>query len=252
VIDASKPLPPLPAEWKEVALEDGRHYYYNTRTKETTWDRPTGDDSTAEEKLPENWVERTDDRTGAKFYFNVVTHVKADERPRATDRVPIQSKRARDNIFTPSAPTGDWKMPPKQPKSAAARAAIVRALKKGFLFSALVESDLNDLVDTMTEVRVASGQKLITQGALCKLAHREPVAGSCLTDVAVNAPSQARMATCFMWWTRAPLTSSWTMWARWLGVDQATPSARWRCCMAAHARRRCRRSSRPWCGHWTV
>ena len=164
-MDANKPLPPLAPEWKEVALEDGRHYYYNTRTKETTWDRPSvEDESKFDDALPEDWVERVDDRTGRTFYFNVVTHVKADERPRATDRVPIQSKKARDNIFTPSAPTDGWVMPAKVPKSDASRAVIVSALRAGFLFSQLKTSDVNDLVDTMTEVRAAPGENVITQG----------------------------------------------------------------------------------------
>jgi len=165
VIDAETELPPLAKDWNEVALEDGRTYYYNTRTKETTWDRPTQDDDEADTApLPENWVQRRNERTGETFYFNVSTHVTSTERPRERERVPIQTKKVRDNIFTPAVPTEGWVPPTKVPKSVASRRVIERALKAGFLFSQLKSSDLDALIDTMTPVHVAPGEDVITQG----------------------------------------------------------------------------------------
>jgi len=32
---------PLPPSWKEAFAPDGRTYYFNTSTKQTTWSRPT-------------------------------------------------------------------------------------------------------------------------------------------------------------------------------------------------------------------
>jgi pre-mRNA-processing factor 40 len=61
-------------EWKEAKDASGRTYYYNSRTKQTRWDKPMVIQSLAQKALDDSpWKEFTDPNSDRKYYFNTET-----------------------------------------------------------------------------------------------------------------------------------------------------------------------------------
>jgi pre-mRNA-processing factor 40 len=61
-------------EWKEAKDANGRTYYYNSRTKQTRWDKPMVIQSLAQKALDDSpWKEFTDPNSDRKYYFNTET-----------------------------------------------------------------------------------------------------------------------------------------------------------------------------------
>ncbi|CAB9516905.1 TH1 protein [Seminavis robusta] len=85
--------------WERHEDEEGREYYYNPKTDETTWDRPPGfqestkedddndnDDDAAvkeeeEEEKPEGQWEKLTDDEGREYYYNATTDVTQWDKP---------------------------------------------------------------------------------------------------------------------------------------------------------------------------
>ncbi|KIW99709.1 uncharacterized protein Z518_11122 [Rhinocladiella mackenziei CBS 650.93] len=66
-------LPPTPGQWQEARSPDGRTYYYNTATKETTWNKPAELMTPVEKALAaQPWKEYSTPE-GRKYYSNSET-----------------------------------------------------------------------------------------------------------------------------------------------------------------------------------
>ena len=61
-------------EWTEHVDESGRTFYYNSQTKESSWSKPIAKD---------DWEEHADQATGRKFFYNRQTGQSSWERPKA-------------------------------------------------------------------------------------------------------------------------------------------------------------------------
>ena len=73
---------------KETDPDSGDVYYYNSRTEETSWDRPhakaaAGESEGEEPKpsLPEGWEQETDPDSGDVYYYNSETGETSWDRP---------------------------------------------------------------------------------------------------------------------------------------------------------------------------
>ena len=55
----------LPDNWRRAADAEGVEYFYNAKTKQSTYDRP--------EHLPRGWDMALDKKTGHVYYFNKKT-----------------------------------------------------------------------------------------------------------------------------------------------------------------------------------
>ncbi|KAG7360789.1 WW domain containing protein [Nitzschia inconspicua] len=79
----------LPEHWVEVPdPSSGKSYYYNIKTQETSWERPTkasneGDSAMLVDTLAEGWVEVQDPNSGKSYYFNQTTNETSWEKPLA-------------------------------------------------------------------------------------------------------------------------------------------------------------------------
>ncbi len=78
-------------DWTEVQDDEGQTYYYNTKTEETSWDKPTSFDSKTKdsdakpkEGTVEEWVETQDDG-GRTYYYNTKTEETSWDRPAGMD-----------------------------------------------------------------------------------------------------------------------------------------------------------------------
>jgi len=90
-------------DWVEVQDDEGQIYYYNEKTEETSWDRPTGfeagsatDKATEDDEVAtkqeeetdvnsaENWIETKDDE-GRTYYYNETTEETSWDRPAGFD-----------------------------------------------------------------------------------------------------------------------------------------------------------------------
>lgn len=61
------------SEWTEHKAPDGRTYYYNNKTKQSSWEKPEELKSPAEKLLAQcPWKEYTSD-AGKPYYYNVTT-----------------------------------------------------------------------------------------------------------------------------------------------------------------------------------
>lgn len=72
-------MPPsslLPRPWIEIMAPDGRPYYHNTETGETTWDRP--------DKKPKKWTEHKTPE-GQVYYYNAQNGESVWEKPEDID-----------------------------------------------------------------------------------------------------------------------------------------------------------------------
>lgn len=63
-------LPPTPGLWQETRAADGRAYYYNTVTKETTWSKPAELLTPAEKALASQPWKEYSTPEGRKYYSN--------------------------------------------------------------------------------------------------------------------------------------------------------------------------------------
>lgn len=100
----------LPDDWVEVPdPSSGKSYYYNSKTQETSWEKPrvvTNDGGAAQpnETLAVGWVEVQDPSSGRSYYFNQTTNETSWEKPLAqTDST---SNGASDWIETTDPSTG--------------------------------------------------------------------------------------------------------------------------------------------------
>ncbi len=74
-------LPPAPVLWQEARAADGRTYYYNTATKETTWTKPAEVMTPVEKALAaQPWKEYSTPE-GRKYYYNTETKQTVWEMP---------------------------------------------------------------------------------------------------------------------------------------------------------------------------
>jgi len=122
---------------KLVESGTGRTYYWNGETGETRWDLPDG-------ILLEDVPTAADGET-------------------KTETKPIKKKKQRRSIIAGESLSGNF-VKVTHPKSPAERQLISAALRKNFVFEALSEVDLNDVVDCMARRSVPPGKELIKQG----------------------------------------------------------------------------------------
>eukprot|EP00300_Choanocystis_sp_HF-7_P013341 c18256_g1_i1.p1 GENE.c18256_g1_i1~~c18256_g1_i1.p1 ORF type:complete len:449 (+),score=88.01 c18256_g1_i1:41-1387(+) len=76
----------LPAEWTEHLAPNGRKYYYNAQTQESSWTRPTAGGPAAvapqhtREEISAAWKQYASD-SGRKYYYNELTEESVWTRP---------------------------------------------------------------------------------------------------------------------------------------------------------------------------
>ncbi|KAI1615986.1 hypothetical protein EDD36DRAFT_120171 [Exophiala viscosa] len=63
-------LPPTPVQWQEARAQDGRTYYYNAMTKETTWTKPADLMTPMEKALSSQPWKEFSTPDGRKYYYN--------------------------------------------------------------------------------------------------------------------------------------------------------------------------------------
>ena len=105
-----------PESWVEAHDDEGRTYYYNTKTEETSWDRPAGfEDNSKGNRIAKkevvekddsacDWVEAQDDQ-GATYYYNAKTAETTWDRPAALANKDNETSPAR-----PKSPIQDQQM----------------------------------------------------------------------------------------------------------------------------------------------
>ncbi|KAJ3172149.1 PRP40 pre-mRNA processing factor 40 [Geranomyces variabilis] len=73
---------PIPQpEWTTHTTSDGKVYYFNTKTKQSSWEKPDALKTEAERAVkPHTWKEYTTDE-GKKYFYNTVTKVTTWEMP---------------------------------------------------------------------------------------------------------------------------------------------------------------------------
>jgi hypothetical protein len=80
----------LPADWQAVKCEQsGRYYYWNKKSNETTWEKPSCTVTTskdhATDPLPTGWVQRYHPATKQVFYLHEASGGTRTIRPTETD-----------------------------------------------------------------------------------------------------------------------------------------------------------------------
>ena len=106
---------------KLIESGTGRVYYWNGETGETRWDLPQGVSADA------------------------IPNADAEEETKTETK---KSKKKRRSIIAGESLSGNF-VKVTHPKSPAERTLIASALRKNFVFEALSETDLNDVVDCM-------------------------------------------------------------------------------------------------------
>lgn len=90
-------IPPTPSQWLEARAPDGRAYYYNSITKETSWTKPADLLTPVEKALASQpWKEYTSP-DGRKYYSNPETKQTVWE-------MPAQYREAIDSVQLPPKP----------------------------------------------------------------------------------------------------------------------------------------------------
>lgn len=90
-------IPPTPSQWLEARAPDGRSYYYNSVTKETSWTKPADLLTPVEKALASQpWKEYTSP-DGRKYYSNPETKQTVWE-------MPAQYREAIDSVQLPPKP----------------------------------------------------------------------------------------------------------------------------------------------------
>lgn len=107
-------------DWERHKNEDGKEYFYNAATEETTWDPPEGfkeatakdEDKDQEEKKDGNekkgaWEKVTDD-DGKEYYYNPVTEETAWDRPEGFEESKDEDKSKEEKEDGKEATKGTW------------------------------------------------------------------------------------------------------------------------------------------------
>jgi len=119
---AEEKTPKLPPDWAEVKdPKSGKVYYYNKKTKKTSWTAPEPEPEATPtpeptpapaaapapaaeadpDALPPGWTEHVDPRSGKTYYYNKSTKETSWKKPTASSAAPA----------APAAPAGD-ELPP--------------------------------------------------------------------------------------------------------------------------------------------
>lgn len=150
-LGTAKPTSTNAADWKELKTEDGKTYYYNKVTKETTWTNPFTKDAKGEQNLQEIWREaKTED--GRTYYYNKVTK-------ETTWVNPFGASGGKPGVGSgpvPAAPSGGPAKAAPAPAPAPAKALTPEEKKK-------------DLQDKIKAVKEQIQAKLKTKDGLQKL-----------------------------------------------------------------------------------
>jgi chromosome segregation ATPase len=142
----AKPTSTNAADWKELKTEDGKTYYYNKITKETTWTNPFTKDAKPEQNLQEIWREaKTED--GRTYYYNKQTKETTWVNPFGG----AGAKPSTSSGAPPAAPSGS-----SAPKAAPAKALSPEEKKK-------------DLQDKIKGIKEQIQAKMKTRDGLQKL-----------------------------------------------------------------------------------
>jgi len=91
--------PGLPEHWRQYADNQGRTYYWNSCTLESTYDKPA--------PLPDGWHEHRDPATGVLYYYNYYTRETKPYVSRRSGAEPSSGQR-------PGPPPGSPSGPPPQ------------------------------------------------------------------------------------------------------------------------------------------
>jgi len=105
-------------EWRENRAPDGRVYYYNSRTRETSWSRPsslkrapsparnaTSNNSSNVPPLPPGWVQNTAP-DGRPYYYHAITRETRWERPSAHAKVAEETGPPKVSAASSALPPG--------------------------------------------------------------------------------------------------------------------------------------------------
>ncbi|XP_030641793.1 pre-mRNA-processing factor 40 homolog A isoform X2 [Chanos chanos] len=165
--------------WTEHKSVDGKTYYYNTETKQSTWEKPDELKSPAEQLLSKcPWKEYKSD-TGKPYYYNSQTKESRWTKPKELEDLEAMIKAEENGTTEVAAPgTAPAFLAPADPSAAAAAAA---AAATAVAMSAVAEADST----------VATGPVAVAEE---QMSHVPAQAAEVSTDVPVNSledtPSQ--------------------------------------------------------------
>ncbi|KIV78571.1 hypothetical protein PV11_06215 [Exophiala sideris] len=90
-------LPPTPVQWQEARAPDGRTYFYNAITKETTWTKPADLMTPMEKALSSQPWKEFSTPDGRKYYYN-------GETKQTVWEMPAQYREALNSVQLPPKP----------------------------------------------------------------------------------------------------------------------------------------------------
>ncbi|XP_075055774.1 pre-mRNA-processing factor 40 homolog B isoform X4 [Mixophyes fleayi] len=122
-VDDSSPSQDIPKKkslWTEHKAPDGRTYYYNTDTKQSTWEKPDELKSKTELLLSQCcWKEYKSD-TGKPYYYNSQTKESRWTKPKDLEELEVLIKQEEEAGIVISCKM-DPELAPKKPKSTSSR-----------------------------------------------------------------------------------------------------------------------------------
>lgn len=139
--------------WTEHKSLDGKTYYYNTETKQSTWEKPDDLKSPAEQMLSKcPWKEYKSD-TGKPYYYNSQTKESRWTKPKELEDLEAMIK-AEENGTAEAAAPGTLPAPAVLPDPAVAMATMMGAesLVPAGAAAAVVEEHLSQMVMHVPEV----------------------------------------------------------------------------------------------------
>ena len=106
------------SDWVELETDEGKKYYFNEMTEETSWTKPKGSSATrrqggdgdrkaAAAAAAADWLE-LETNEGKKYYFNEKTEESSWAKPKGSSADHVHGKEGRGNTTGGKHGNGDW------------------------------------------------------------------------------------------------------------------------------------------------